>query len=60
MANCPDKGVTAVDKTAKLEGNGRAAAKKLVKFQVSKAVKHEGASADTERMSATLNGRCKI
>ena len=38
--NFPDKGATAADKTVKLEGNGKAA-KKSVKFQVSKAVKQE-------------------
>ena len=59
MTNCPDKGAAAVDKTAKLEENGHAT-KKSVKFQVSKAVKHEGDSAGTERMSAALNGRCMI
>ena len=57
--NFPDKGATAADKTVKLEGNGKAA-KISVKFQVSKAVKQAGESAGTERMSATLNGRCKI
>ena len=34
-ANCPDKETAAVDKTAKLESNGRVVAKNTVKFQVS-------------------------
>ena len=52
-ASVLDLKAAAVDKTAKLEGNGRVA-KKTVKFQINKAVKHEGASVVTERMS------CKI
>ena len=57
--NCPGKAAT-VDKTAKVESNGKGVPNKTVKFQVCKAVKEDGAPAGTERMSAILNKRCQI
>ena len=56
--NCPGK--TAVDKTAKVEGNGGGAASEAVRFQVSKAVRDGQAPAGTERISAILNKRVQV
>ena len=47
-------------KTVKQESNNEKSSLKSVKFQVSKAVKHDGDAAGTERMSAKLNEKCEI
>ena len=61
MYQCPDRKNVASDKLVKKENDGKST-EKQVKFQVSKcaAVKQEGASDDTERMMATLNGKTTI
>ena len=55
VAQCLEKKRVARDKTVKQESNGKSSLKS-VKFRVSKAVKHDGDTAGTERMTAKLNG----
>ena len=54
-----DKKAVTKDKTVKQECYVKSSLKS-VKFQVSKAVKQDGDSAGTERMTAKLNGKCEI